>query len=271
MNDSLIKGCFNIARSGESYFYTYLKVKQLVKSNPRVKKILVEFSNNQLSEGMNEWIWGDNFLKDKYPRYSRFMAWDDYQILIRHNPSAIAECEALRMKDRMNLLFGRRKNFLEEYNWGGYLFNHRNKVDSLLKAGPQVDDNSQSRSISEINLAYLQKIKSVCDDNGVELFLVRCPLHPAYPLSNEGALRDLLDKQMNSVTFLDFKNFTLPNTHYGDLEHLNYLGANEFSSFLNVLINEGLLSLPEKQERIDSAIEKRAAKNNLIATTTQSH
>src|SRR4051812_42187597 len=46
-NDSLISGFSNFASSGESYFYTYFKLKNITERNRNIEAVFIEFSNNQ--------------------------------------------------------------------------------------------------------------------------------------------------------------------------------------------------------------------------------
>ena len=47
VDDSLIEHLENFSRSGESYCYTYIKIKNLLKDNPNINTVLVEFLNNK--------------------------------------------------------------------------------------------------------------------------------------------------------------------------------------------------------------------------------
>ncbi len=66
-NDSLIQNFKNLSQSGESYFYTYFKCKKILETNASIKVVFIEFTNNQLDETMNDWIWKDKYLKYRFP------------------------------------------------------------------------------------------------------------------------------------------------------------------------------------------------------------
>ena len=57
-NDSLINNLKNLAQTGESYYYTYFKTIKVLEQNPSIEIVFVEFTNNQIYELMNNWIWG---------------------------------------------------------------------------------------------------------------------------------------------------------------------------------------------------------------------
>ena len=84
------------------------------------------------------------------------------------------------------------------------------------------------------------------------VYLVRSPLHPKYEgLGNETLFRRLLNTEFRNAEFLDLKDYPLPDSDYGDLEHVNYRGAKKYSLFFNKLIKQGLLEKTDKQKFIN--------------------
>jgi hypothetical protein len=82
-NDSLLPGFTNYAQSGESYFYTFFKIKKLIEQNKNIEAVFVEFTNNQITKEMDGKIWGDRYLSLRYPLYSPFMNVEDNKLLIQ--------------------------------------------------------------------------------------------------------------------------------------------------------------------------------------------
>ncbi|MBQ0740337.1 hypothetical protein J9332_39270, partial [Aquimarina celericrescens] len=65
------------------------------------------------------------------------------------------------------------------------------------------------------------------------------------------------------IEYLDFSNFPLSNSKYGDLGHLNYKGAKIFSEwFASLLLNE-LLEKENKQDYIDGKMKARTHNKEL--------
>src|SRR5699024_1144719 len=63
INDTLIPGLINRSNPGEAYLYNFFKTRELLKQNPEIENLLIEFSNDQLDyDIMSQWIWGDDFL-----------------------------------------------------------------------------------------------------------------------------------------------------------------------------------------------------------------
>ena len=94
-----------------------------------------------------------------------------------------------------------------------------------------------------------------CNRNGVRVYLIRSPLHPKYEgLQNETIYQEILHNELQPAELLDFRNYPLSNSEFGDLEHANYKGAKKYSLFINKLLKAGLLEKPAKQKFIDEQI-----------------
>jgi hypothetical protein len=248
-NDSLIENTVNLSNPGESYFYTYFKAKQLIEDNPSIKVIFIEFTNNQINESMDNWIWGEAFMNDRYPKYSPFIEYNDKMILARNNFYDFSASISLSLKENSGRLLTQNYNYSKKI--GGYRYLDRNKTDSLVKAVP--DDNSYLKKIkiSERNLEYLSKTIQLCQEQNKKVILIRSPLHDQYlGYTNEEVYQEIRKKRFNSIEYLDFSNFPLSNSEFGDLEHLNYKGAEKFSKWFSELINSNFLENPNKQRVI---------------------
>jgi hypothetical protein len=254
-NDSVITNLRNVAQSGESYFYSYFKIKQLVKQNIGLKYIFLEFTNNHLAEEMDEWIWSEKTLAFRYPTYSPFIDYDGYKLLLRKN---FGELLSLQVKSLMkNAKAIATNNYDYVKKTGGYFYLTRDKTDSLLSAlGNKKKDIPATKKQADYNLDYLDKIIALCKKQNITLYLIRSPMHPKVTnLVNEQVFKQVLTARFNSLEFLDFKNFTLPNHDFGDFSHLNYRGAKKYSIFFNDLLEKGLLMKSNKQHFIDSLLK----------------
>ena len=66
LNDSLIINTENFSQGGESYFYTFQKVKKLLSVNDKIKNVFISFSNNQIAVEMDKWTYGDKYIINYY-------------------------------------------------------------------------------------------------------------------------------------------------------------------------------------------------------------
>lgn len=250
-NDSLISNFKNLGSSGESYFYTYFKLQQIIKQNSNIETVFVEFTNNQIPINMNARIWDNTHLANNFPTYSPFMSLRDKYTLMKNNFWGFKNALSLSFKKGINRLTSNDYNFSNQI--GGYLYLEIDQTDSLIHNILPDTSKNRSISISKTNLKYLLKIVNLCKENKKKIILIRSPQHKMYSgYSYENTYKDILNSLFSNVEYLDFSKFPLANTEYGDLDHLNHKGATKFSIWFNHLLHNKLLEQTEKQKFIDS-------------------
>jgi len=257
-NDSLINNFKNLAESGESYFYTYFKLQEVLAQNPSINTVFIEYTNNQIIAEMNNWIWDDFHMSYRFPIYAPFMSLEDQGLLLQNNPSGFLNALSYSNKAKITTLLKRDYDYSTKI--GGYLYLNRNKTDSLLKSKgkSELDKGTIApldTGISVYNLQYLKKMVELLQQQGKKIYFVRSPLHPKYPgYDNEKEYQQIRVSQFKGIKYLDFSKFPLPNSDYADLEHINYKGAVIFSSWFNSLLQEGLLETVDAQGFINERI-----------------
>ncbi|UGS24212.1 hypothetical protein [Flavobacterium channae] len=257
-NDSVIQKTKNFARGGEHYFYTYLKAKKIIESNPNVKVVFLELTNNQISTDMTKWIEDTQKNLVNIPNFAPVMTFEDHSFLIKQNPWSYFKSQEMVIKNNLNFLLYRKKNILNQRDWGGFYANPRQKVDSIIKSNEkQKKLNSTKIVVDTTNLPFVDKIASICKKRGIQLFLIRSPQHPKYIYcENEEQLQKILKTRYSQLFYLDFENFYLLNDDYADLEHLNYKGAKKFSLFFDALLKKGLVESSNPEQLVQDEIVK---------------
>lgn len=266
-NDSLINNVTNLAQSGESYFYTFQKVKEVLKQNKSIKTIFIEFTNNQVNKEMDDWIWEEKYISNRYPIYSSFMSKEDTKLLLENNYTVFYNAFSISSKNKFLRILKNDFDYTKEI--GGYQYLVRNKTDSLLI---NYDDRfnyknyfNDDHNISEINLKYLSKIITLSHKYRIRIVLIRSPQHERYTgYYNEKVYQEILRSNFKNVEYLDLSKFSVKNNEFWDLEHLNYRGARKFSTWFNSLLKRGLLNRPINQQKIDREIESFNKENDLF-------
>lgn len=258
-NDSIIQKTKNFARGGEHYFYTYLKAKKIIESNPQIKVVFLELTNNQISIDMTKWIEDTQKNLVNIPNFAPVMTFEDHSFLIKQNPLSYFKSQEMVIKNNLNFLLYRKKNILIQRDWGGFYANPRQKVDSIIKSNEkQKKLNSTKIVVDTTNLPFVDKIASICKKRGIQLFLIRLPQHPKYAYcENEEQLQKILKTRYSQLFYLDFENFYLLNDDYADLEHLNYKGAKKFSLFFDALLKKGLIQSSNPEQMVQDEILKQ--------------
>lgn len=258
-NDSLISNFSNLAQSGESYFYTFQKVKEVLKQNNSVTTIFIEFTNIQIKENMNTWIWGDKYINNKYPKYSNFMNMEDNKLLLYKNHQGFYNAFSISSKNKFLRIIRGDFDYTKEI--GGYNYLIRDKTDSILNNSKNLYDPNkrirESHKISKYNILYLHKILNLSDKYNVRMVLIRSPQHnKSSEYFNEIVYQEVLRNSFKNVEYLDLSKFSLKDDDFGDLEHLNHRGARKFSLWFDSLIKSGLIDNGINQKEIDKEIEE---------------
>lgn len=258
INDSILKNTINLSASGESYFYNYQKLKLAQIANEQINTLFIEFANNHIDSVMDDWIWGYQKMSYYLPYYSPFMESEDFNLLFDHNSTDLLASYSIATRKHLYRIFKGDYNLIDDI--GGFEPAQLSKVDELIAKNDFNPTLSYNQSLSETNLSYLRKMIDFCKTNNIKVFLIRSPQHPLYAdLSNESIYQNVLKTQFSDVELLDFDAMNFPNSHYLDLHHLNYKGADQFSTLFNNLLENDLLNSANKQTLID---EKIRAFNN---------
>ncbi|OZV68552.1 hypothetical protein [Winogradskyella aurantia] len=253
INDSILKKSINLSASGESYFYNYQKLKKIIGDNPQIQTVFIEFTNNQVDSVMDDWTWGYEKMSFYLQYYSSFMDSEDFNLLLKHNSTDLFASYSIATRKHVYRIVKGDYNLADEI--GNYMYTKQSKVEELISNNNFNSSISESHSISETNIQYLRKMIKYCRGNSIEVFLIRSPQHPLYAdLSNEDVYQNILKTRFDDVDLLDFNGMKFPNSNYLDLRHLNYKGANKFTTLFDNLIENNLLYSANKQFLIDEAV-----------------
>jgi len=263
-NDEFIENFKNLSSSGESYFYTYQKIKEIIPNN-NINGVFIEYTNNQIRTKLDEWIWGYEKMNANFPWHSSFMNKDDIEYLYTKNLKDFPK--AISTSTRNNLTRILSLDFIStDIRYGGYkkLTTNIDKSKLINDINNNAKDTIDEIEISTENLKYLEKIIDYCNINNVKVFLIRSPQHKYYKKENEKELTQLKKRKFANLDFLDFDKFPLEDNKFADFGHLNYEGSKKFSLWFNDLIKNGLLSIENKTDFINKEMKEIRELNNLF-------
>lgn len=234
-NDTLIADFKNIATSGESYFYSYYKLKNVLAQNDSINLVLVEFTNNQIEANMDNWIWDDKYIAKFYSKYGSFIDLRDTGLLLKHNSiSVLNNFSVLQKRNLMNVINN-------DYNYnddlGGYVYYVQNDLEKAIINQQETEKIKTFKNISQTNLLYLEKIVSLCKQHNKEIVFIRSPQHSKLRTrSNESEFLQIYKNKFNEVPYFDFNDFEISDAGFKDLGHLNCKGAQIISKALDSLL-----------------------------------
>jgi hypothetical protein len=234
-NDSLIGNFKNISASGESYFYTYYKLKELLKDNDSVETVMIEFTNNQVDSAMDTWIWSDKSISQFYSKYGSFVNLKDQVLLGKKNVGSLLNSfSTLHKRNFMRMI---KSDYSYEDQVGGYVHYEENSLETAKNIQKEnLNPYSIDESVS-INLLYLEKIVQLCRDRDKTIILIRTPQHKLLrSRGNEIKYLETYYSKFSDLTLMDFNDFSIPEYAFKDLGHLNYRGATIISETIDSLI-----------------------------------
>lgn len=238
IKDSLVRGTENLAMQGECYFYSYFKLRTLLAANPGVDQVIIDASNNQFTERMDEWIWSDRFLQENYPHYAIFMEPSEHIKLFLHNPAAVASSLSEALRDQVAFSLSGSKDYYGQLGIKGYRI-----ADRVMTApgGNTYTMPQRSARPSEDNLKALADMIGLCRSRGIDVKLLRLPL---YVTSDEHQYDSLLTANLRTrfpgTAFIDMNALDLPVDCYLDAEHANTRGATIISGLIDGFLHADL-------------------------------
>lgn len=254
-NDSLIPFTKNLAAAAESYLYTLAKTRKIIEQNPQIKIVLIECSNNQFSREMDNWTWG-NKMSNRLHLYGPFLNLTETKLLVTKNPKLFLESTSVLFRKSFAKMLSSDYNYIDKI--GGYSWN-----DLKLEKKAKTTNNKLTEfEISETNIGFLKQIISYLKSKSVKVILIRTPTLSSYYNSySEVQYLAIMNSQFKETEFLDFSNYTMKYSNYGDGIHMNGKGAKEFSTWFSRLLKNGLLKSKNKQFFINNEIKTRTYNN----------
>ena len=236
-NDLYIDNSFNIANSGESYFYTYLKLKYIFSKKNDFNTVFIEFTNNLVSKEMDNWIWGKKNMEHKFPKYFAFTSIDDLVLLLINNPKNFLNTLSLTLKHNLKTIIIGNLSLIDDF--GGYL--ELDKTIDINKINTEALTEKDNSNYSKYNIEYLKKIIELCHVNGIKIILIRSPLHEAYRANiSDSLMLSIKEQEFSDLYFIDFADIELEDTDFADLKHLNKNGAEKISKHFNSYLHNKL-------------------------------
>ncbi|MBE0675883.1 MAG: hypothetical protein IH591_14590 [Bacteroidales bacterium] len=241
VSDRMVKHSINIAESGEAYLYSYVKIKALAETNKHLKAVFLGYSfADLLLEKEVSWVFSDEVIIEKVQYYNYLLGPTERNLLFSNNPRAYTKGLIRSVVNNISSVLRAKpgpKYPGQLINFGGYKYLIRDK----LKVDPGIDpdnDGPVQKSIQQEK--YLTMISDLCRQNSIRLILFTTPKHKSYTENlNKNNLQLWLDvrNSLSADSLLELSTFSLPDSCFGDMSHLNYRGADLFSRYLNDLIN----------------------------------
>lgn len=230
INDSILKNWSNKCHSADMMFCTYVLLNRFLEKN-NVDTVLVQLDEFGIGE--------DAYISTSYLLYeSSRMALAGEDVV---KDLMSVDAKSVLSFYLLNDLF----TLSQKPVIGGYENWHHQGLTSELKVMDAEIKKTGKRKLPKFPLScyslhdkYLAKIIELCKQKGVQLVLVNYPKYKRGKYYDRSAVWDYYTTLDNSVKIAEYENFEFPDTsYYANSGHLNYRGAEYFSSALR---REGL-------------------------------
>jgi hypothetical protein len=219
----------NISQSASAYIYSYCKIRKFLNENARIDTILLSF--HRISSD-DSWIFEEKHLIAKVPSHFTLFDKNDIAAFANNKMSFIKAVFHPVNRIALKYIIKRGDISYKDLNIGGYQKLNRDKLQADIDRHQKEADGKQPQGISLCQKEYLLKIVDLCKSRGVELILINPPTYKPELYGDIDKVNDYLNTYLPGVTYLDYSAFPLPNECYGDIGHLNYKGAEIFSTHL---------------------------------------
>lgn len=240
VNDSILSNSRNISMPGEHYLVTFYKVKQLIALNPHIDTVYISFSYSNLAESMD-------YKFQKMPQYvdecaQRLFPFTWHKLL----SMPINKMSALKtiVKNACLLptsdIYG--KSIGEFESMTSTMDSVKNiYAEKTIYKSFSLGSNGDSNA--ELQLEYLDSIRTCAELNVVTLGIIAMPLHieylnrvPEFYKSSYDSVKKVLMADPN-VLFIDYQDSISHYTFFENHDHLNIKGSDKFSKSLSKYLN----------------------------------
>ena len=225
INDSILINSKNLAAASEAYFFTYYKLKLLLKSNPNIRKIYLGYSYHNLSKYYDDFVFG-KFSEYISPTYFYILPFEDQIKMLNYNRNKLSPYLKGTLKVGIKILLNK-SPLIDGYQ------NNFTKVTAVKKIMDerllvQYYNNENLNEFSSFNISNLNKIIELCKSYNIELVLLNTPLNTYYKSKLPIEYINMFNKILNSnkLKLIDFNNLQLPDSFYiPDGDHLSKEGS----------------------------------------------
>lgn len=243
VNDSIFANFSNYSVGGESYLFANAKLNVLAKNN-KIDTLILAFSpHNIINNGWMTFDKGNSPIRYRMPEYYYDFSVQDHLTMLKTIPFSYLKSVKFIGKNEIESIFHPSHNPLRKLGFFTPVKPDSKKNPKNEKGSEEVAKLFKNPKITELEISYLDKIVQTCGEKNIKLILMCTPKNfrnKDYALYNTKIFSDFYYSHYNTIDFLNFSEFPLPESDFADISHVNEDGANKFSHFLK---KEGIKKL----------------------------
>lgn len=249
VNDSIFPNSVNYSHNSEHYLITYNVLKLVVSNNPQIKNVVLGCSFHNISSFydrclFNEGNKAEGISKMLCSRYFSMLDNSNKLMLIENNVPVVLKTLRPGVLDMIESLVYNYSNYQDYRFIGRYypgikrVFNDSVVKETILWHFYSDSTGTEMENFSELQSEYLEDILSFCKERNIKVYLLNTPVHQDYfkliPQKFISRYYSYMKelKESYNVTLLDYPEYKFPDDYFGDGNHLNRLGATEFTPMI---------------------------------------
>ena len=248
LNDKIIENSYNMSHNAISNFYTHLQVREIIKRNKHISKVVFSYDYANLVRNKDRFLNDSYFIRQMLPKFFVLMNYEEVFQLLRIQPMGVLT--SLHSVIQSNFTYSlRRKGNYSKMQMGG--FNPANKLrleDTRKHYAKMIKYYDVEPQSSVIQKKHLIELYHLCLNTNVELVLFTKPHKKEFDSLSHRYKPEYFsfkNKFLPHAILLDYGHFPLPDTCYSDFSHLMPCGADALSSYIN---EYGYIHYPPQQE-----------------------
>lgn len=244
VDDRILNQAINVSRTGAHIYFSYLKVKCLLDTNPQIDSVIVPISPLSITREIDrKWFSGISLQTHLKP-LAYFMPISDLRPFICNADFQIGLIQA-----PLYIFCSAVKCSIQKSRWpqmGGYLAQNKRIMPDDVANREWIKAELDTTSVQYI---YLRKIASYCRQKHVKLILVNTPKYKADSFFDRHGFDSLRKRFIPDLEYVDLSDFPLQEDCYADIIHINGAGARKFSEYL---VKYGFRSLPKASDSLQA-------------------
>jgi hypothetical protein len=238
INDSIISNSLNISYSADNYFYSYLKLRELLKHN-KLDTVFISYSLHSLSAGLEKgWLYNPLHFESRFSKYIYFENSEDINQLIDFMIKIPAEFLSTSFFLPLHFFKNKKIKNFTDLNIGKFIYSKQNNITNIEELVKKDFQKKQLNhfSVSKKQKEYLLKIVSLCNKYKVTLILINTPVHKIYfnnlPEKVKNSYKNFYQTYLTNYILMDYSQYKIPDYCFKDCDHLNGKGADLFTKEL---------------------------------------
>lgn len=235
IDDSLIPGAVNIARSSERYLFTWLKLSRYFAANPELAAVVLQCAPTDLWEHSDDKYFSPNEMSTYIPNFFTLFGPEEWCVYRHPEDARTAAGLILQHLPR---------------EWSPHINDGFRKA--LPPRVPPFDPAAVRPNIVQgtrghaVNRRYLRKIIELCREHDVRLIPLYCPIYRSEYTYDEAYCNRVLETEFPDLKRWDFHDAPFDSSERSDAHHLNPEGARRFTReyIIPLLQEQGILPAP---------------------------